>query len=227
MHWLGMSASPDTVLVLEFEAEVMESLGNLWEEMAVTTVASVAMGEALRTTVIGSALAAVAWPLTLLQLGNMVDHPWWLAVGRAQKCGVLLARHLHSRHIQGHRPVSLYGLSLGAIVVQRCLDELARRGAFGVVENAVLLGLPAKLPHQTRLERWRRIVAGRLVNGYCRQDWLLRFLFRTTRLHVGEVAGLVPWDVAGIESVDLTDLINTHTEYKSKSAEILQLLNLV
>jgi hypothetical protein len=224
-HWSFMSA--DSV-VLEYERELMEALGNLWENMAVSTVAGMALGEALRTTVLGSALAAIAWPLTLIQLGGMVDHPWWLAVGRSRKCGVALAKLLldNTKSAQGVRPVSLFGVSMGAIVIQHCLEELARIGACGIVEDVLLLGLPAKLPPPDRLARMRNIVAGRFVHGYSRKDWLLSFLYRTTRLHVGEVAGLVPWDVVGIESVDLTSLVNNHTEYRDKLEEIVVLLNL-
>ena len=225
-HWSCMQSSPDTCIVMEYEAQLMESLGNLWEEMAMSTVAGMAVGEALRTTVIGTALAAVAWPLTLLQLGSMVDHPWWLAVGRSRRVGVLLARELHARSLQGARPVSLYGVSMGAIVVQHCLEELSRLGSFGLIENVLLLGLPAKLPKPDQVKRLRLVCSGRFVHGYSRKDWLLRFLFRTTRLHVGEVAGLVPWDVDGVESVDLTNLVSTHTEFRDKLDEIIDLLGL-
>src|SRR5262249_53336859 len=108
-----------------------------------------------------------------------------------------------------------------------CLEELARLGAFGIVEDVMLLGLPAKLPSAPRLEAMRRVVAGRFVHGYSRKDWLLRFLFRTTRLHVGEVAGLVPWDIEGVESVDLTNLVTNHTEYREKVGDIVGLLGLL
>ena len=70
--------------------------------------------------------------------------------------------------LQGQRPVTLIGFSLGARVIFYCLKELAAhpRGA-GIVENAYLLGAP--VPGNP--EEWQpfsKVVAGRIVNAYIR-----------------------------------------------------------
>lgn len=55
----------------------------------------------------------------------------------------------------------------------------------------------------------RRIVAGRLVNGYNRGDWLLWMLQRSIGgAMIGHIAGLSPVEnVAGVESVDISLLM--------------------
>ena len=83
---------------------------------------------------------------------------------------------------QGQRPVSLIGYSLGARVIFFCLEELAsRKDSEGIVENVVLLGAPVSAAP----ERWAKIlpiVSGKIINGYCHEDWLLKFLYRTSTL---------------------------------------------
>ena len=58
-------------------------------------------------------------------------------------------------------------------LVFHCLLELSRCRAKGIVEHAACLGAPVGVTP----ERWglaRGVVAGRLVNGYSRQDWVRR-----------------------------------------------------
>jgi hypothetical protein len=67
------------------------------------------------------------------------------------------------------------------------------------VERAVLLGMP--LPHD--LKRWdtvRRVVAGRLVNGYATNDWTLGVIYRAN-LMTTSIAGLQPCAHQGVENV--------------------------
>lgn len=59
-----------------------------------------------------------------------------------------------------------------------------------IVQDAFLFGIPTP----TTAERWasaRRVVSGRLVNGYCAGDFVLRFVYRSSSLHAG-IAGLGP-----------------------------------
>jgi pimeloyl-ACP methyl ester carboxylesterase len=46
--------------------------------------------------------------------------------------------------VQGSRPVTLVGFSMGARVIFHCLEALYKKGdaVHGIVENAVLLGTP-------------------------------------------------------------------------------------
>ena len=54
-------------------------------------------------------------------------------------------------------------------------------------------------------------MSGRIVNGYCRGDWLLKFLYRTTNASI-KIAGLdaVDWKDRRMENFDLSDIVNGH-----------------
>lgn len=65
-------------------------------------------------------MAAVAWPVGLLGLANVIDNPWGVCCQRSAQVGKQLAKVLLSR-VHGQRPVTLVGYSLGARVIYYCL----------------------------------------------------------------------------------------------------------
>lgn len=107
-----------------------------WESTLLTTICDCVMDLAmdvvsgatrqiLKATILSTLLAAVVLPSYLLNVANMIDGDWTLAVERADEAGKELARTLlFSR--AGQRPVSLVGFSFGARVIYACLKELAR-----------------------------------------------------------------------------------------------------
>ena len=169
--------------------------------------------------------AAAAGPLALVSVSQAIDSGWSVALDRAVKAGRLLAHTLLARGAGG-RPVTLCGYSMGARLIFHCLLELARCGAgASVVEAALLLGTPVT----AKPERWalaRRAVAGRLVNGYARNDWVLGVIFRASSGLVNPAGGLCPVQVPGIENLNLTALIKGHLQYEERLGEILELVGL-
>lgn len=139
---------------------------------------------------------------------------------RADKAGVVLADALLNR-VQGERGVTLIGYSLGARVIYTCLMSLAERRAFGIVENVVLMGTPA--PSDGRV--WtalRSVVAGRVVNVFSENDYILAFLYRTSSIQFG-VAGLQRIEgTSGIENVNATELVSGHLRYQYLVGTILR-----
>lgn len=92
-----------------------------------------------------------------------------------------LAEVLLSRQ-QGRRPISLIGFSLGARVIFFCLQEMSKRSSCeGIIEDVIFLGAPVTAS-KVEWEKFKKVVAGRIVNGFCRKDWLLKFLYRTTNI---------------------------------------------
>ncbi|XP_031109649.1 transmembrane and coiled-coil domain-containing protein 4-like isoform X3 [Ipomoea triloba] len=147
-----------------------------------------------------------------------------LYICRSDKAGILLAEVLQ-KGLQGHRPVTLVGFSLGARVIFKCLEILAASGNnAGLVERVVLLGAPIKI-RDVNWEAVRKVVAGRFVNVYSTNDWMLGIVFRASLLTQG-LAGIQPVDVPGVENVDVTELIDGHSAYLWTSQEILELLQL-
>ncbi|KAI0181557.1 DUF726-domain-containing protein [Hypoxylon sp. FL1284] len=216
--WRCISPFQDT-FALRFELEALMKLGNALTSLVTSAAWSYAKKEIIKRTVL-AALTAGLWPLALVKASHLIDNPWTVANQRAQKAGEVLADALINK-AQGERPVTLIGYSLGAKVIYVCLQQLAERKAFGLIENVVLLGAPT--PCNT--SNWRRIrsvVTGRVVNAYSTKDYALAFLYRGSNIQFG-VAGLNPvLNVKGVENVDVGDLVKGHTLYRHATAPILQ-----
>jgi ribosomal protein L30E len=211
------------VFALRFELEALLKLGNSLVGVVGSAAWKYAKKEILERTVLADMMLAL-WPLELLEIGKVVDNPFNVAKARANKAGQLLADALVNR-AQGERPVTLVGYSLGARVIYVALMELARRRAFGLVESAVLLGTPA--PSAGRDWRaMRAVVAGRLVNVYSTNDYVLGFLYRTSSIHLG-VAGLQTVDgVPGVENVDASGVVSGHLRYRFLVGSLLKEIGL-
>ncbi|KAL2170023.1 hypothetical protein VTG60DRAFT_5363 [Thermothelomyces hinnuleus] len=160
------------------------------------------------------------WPESLLRMSKIIDNNWNNGMVRADKLGAALADVIMSK-AQGERGVSLIGYSLGARAIYACLMCLAEKRAFGLVENAILIGTPA--PSEPLA--WcamRSVVPGRLVNVYSENDYILGFLYRTGSIEFG-LAGLQRIiGVDGIENVDVTAKVSIHPRYQYLVGSILR-----
>lgn len=204
---------------LRWELEALMNLGNGLETMVKSAAWSFAKREVIRHTVF-AALSAGLWPLALIKVSRIIENPWSVASYRAQKAGEVLADAIINK-AQGERPVNLVGYSLGAKVIYTCLQRLAERKAFGLVETVVLIGAPTpSTPADWRMVR--SVASGRVVNVYSTNDYLLAFLYRGSSIQYG-VAGLQPIEnVKGVENVDCTDMVNGHTSYRYLTGPILR-----
>jgi len=63
-------------------------------------------------------------------------------------------------------------------------------------------------------------VSDRIINGYSINDWVLKFVYRTAQ-RTNSVAGLMPILCDGIENIDLSNVIEGHSEYYHKTGDIL------
>lgn len=196
-----------------WEPEMMREMGNaiyiLWNETIVMGVQQV-----LAATIAGGLLGALAWPLWLTKLGYLIDNPWSNALTRAEAAGKILADVLSRRQL-GVRPITLVGFSLGARAIFYALCELAKKKAFGVVQNVYIFGAPVTASDKTWREA-RSAVSGRFVNGFSRTDWILGYLFRATSGGLRSIAGLRPVErVPEIENVDVTTSVPGHLQYRA------------
>jgi hypothetical protein len=204
---------------LRWELEALMELGNAMDGFVKSAAWSYAKGQIIKRTVFG-ALAAGLWPLGLLKVAEILDNPFSIAKHRADKAGQVLADALINK-VQGERPVTLTGYSLGARLIFSCLQTLAKRKAFGLVENVALLGSP--MPSDA--EDWRKIrsvVSGRVVNVFSTNDYILAFLYRTSSIQLG-VAGLEPvLGVHGVQNIDVSEIVNGHLRYRYLTGSILK-----
>lgn len=206
---------------LFWEPELLTELGSAIKIIA-TEVVTQAIQQALQHTIMGALLAGLTWPLALTKIGYLIDNPWANALDRARIAGLILADSLMNRSM-GSRPVTLVGFSLGARVVFFCLLELARMHAFGLVEDVAIFGTPVS----ASMSQWKEcttVVAGRFINGYATNDWLLGFLFRASTGGLGSVAGLRPLKNVeqNVQNLDCTDLVKGHLHYRTAMPKLLK-----
>jgi hypothetical protein len=204
---------------LRWELEALIKLGHSLETFVTSAAWGYAKKKIIEQTVF-AAFTAALWPLGLLKVASILDNPFSVAKNRAEKAGAVLADALINK-VQGERPVTLVGYSLGARLIYSCLQKLAERRAFGLVENVVIVGAPCP----SDAADWRRIrtvVSGRVVNVFSTKDYILGFLYRTSSVQLG-VAGLQPVaGVHGVQNVDVSELVDGHLQYRYLTGSILR-----
>lgn len=222
-----------------WEPEMLGEAGSALKILTSEVLSSVGQ-TVLQTTVMAALMSALQWPickftsdghnqlihkpiLVLTKLGYLIDNPWSNAMDRAKAAGAVLADVLIRRHL-GVRPITLIGFSLGARVIFYCLLELARKKAFGIVQDVFILGATFTATRSAWLQA-RSVVSGRFVNGFARNDWVLNYLFRATNAGLQNIAGLRPvLNIPGLENVDVTDKIAGHMSYRAFMPLILDQL---
>lgn len=205
---------------LLWEPEMLQSMGQTINILA-TEVLTQSIQQVLGSTILVALMAAIQLPVVLTKLSYLLDNPWNVSLDRAWSAGLILADTLINRNL-GVRPVTLVGYSLGARVIYSCLVELARRGAYGLVQDVFIFGDPVVIKRDQFVVA-RGVVSGRFVNGYSTKDWILGYLFRATSGGLGRVAGLGPIEFSGcnVENFDTTDLVDGHMGYRKAMPKLL------
>ena len=217
--WDVLNRSGIEPFALRWELDALLRLGTSLTDVLKSYAWEGAKFEIVRRTLLG-ALSAGLWPIGLLKIASVLDNPFSVAVARSDKAGKVLAHALISK-VQGERPVTLVGYSLGARVIYSCLLELAEQNAFGLVESVVLMGAPTP-SDSSAWRRIRAVVSARVVNVYSTEDFILGFLYRTSKAQLG-VAGLQEVKgVFGIQNVDMSLLVTGHTRYRYLVGTILR-----
>ncbi|KAB0380037.1 hypothetical protein FD755_007821 [Muntiacus reevesi] len=207
--WAALARSREQYC-LAWEAKYLMELGNALETI-LSGLANVVAQEALKYTVLSGIVAALTWPASLLSVANVIDNPWGVCLHRSAEVGKHLAHILLSRQ-----------------QVPRDWLEQRWEGAGeltdcqGIVEDVVLLGAPVD-GEAKQWEPFRKVVSGRIVNGYCRADWLLSFVYRTSSVRL-RVAGLHPVLLQDrrVENVDLSSVVSGHLDYARQMDVILK-----
>ncbi|KAK0654420.1 putative membrane protein [Lasiodiplodia hormozganensis] len=202
-----------------WEPEMLQSMGQTINILA-TEALTQGLQQVLGSTILVALMGALQLPIVLTKLSYLIDNPWNVSLARAELAGLILADSLIDRNL-GVRPATLVGFSLGSRVIFSCLQELSKRGAYGLVQNVFLFGSPMVAKKDEYLKA-RSVVAGRFVNGYATNDWILGYLFRATSGGVMKVAGLAPVDCPGIENFDVTEMVNGHMAYRAAIPRLLR-----
>lgn len=175
----------------------------------------------LGSTILIGLMAALQLPVVLTKLAYLIDNPWTVSLDRANSAGLILADSLIDRNL-GTRPITFVGYSLGSRVIFSCLRELAKKGAYGLVQNVYLFGSPIVAKREEYLKA-RSVVAGKFINGYATNDWILGYLFRLTSGGISRVAGIAPVEgIPGLENIDVTELVPGHMSYRTAMPRLLR-----
>ncbi|PHH52288.1 putative membrane protein C6F6.13c [Ceratocystis fimbriata CBS 114723] len=203
--------SDDTeAFALRYEMKSLISLGTALKGLVASYAWKAVKVEILKRTVLASLWAAL-WPAYMLGMATNIDNPFNLARNRSDKAGQVLADALINK-VQGERPVTLVGYSLGARVIYSCLKSLAERRAFGLIDTVVLIGAPTPSDRPDWLTI-KSTVSGNIHNVYSENDLILGFMYRTASLQLG-VAGLQDIkDIKGVVNMDLTKSVSGHLRY--------------
>ncbi|KAJ4296975.1 hypothetical protein N0V88_003891 [Collariella sp. IMI 366227] len=215
--WRALGHDSET-FALRYEMNSLLGLGKSLNDLVHSYAWNTVKAEILKRTVLATLWSAL-WPAYLLSAAAVVDNPFSLAKNRSEKAGEILADALINK-VQGERPVTLIGYSLGARVIYSCLRSLAARRAFGLIDSVVFIGAPVPSNRQT-WQMMRTVVAGKMFNVYSENDYLLAFLYRATSIQLG-VAGLQEIkDIEGVENLNLSDEVQGHMRYAKIIPNIL------
>mmetsp|Transcript_7058 Transcript_7058/g.12658 ORF Transcript_7058/g.12658 Transcript_7058/m.12658 type:complete len:921 (-) Transcript_7058:126-2888(-) len=123
--WDYQSQYGGDVYTVTWESELLLELGNIVKDIAEEgTKAGMSVLVQTAVVTIGTVMATVALPVTILGYAGAIDGPWTMATIRADKAGKELARSLLSS--EDRHPVTLVGYSNGGRVIFSCLQTLAR-----------------------------------------------------------------------------------------------------
>ncbi|KAK7020513.1 putative membrane protein C6F6.13c [Favolaschia claudopus] len=210
----------DDTFALQWEVELLKSLSDALMTLVKTKAMRYIQMEVIKRTVFASLMTSLL-PIAWLKIGQIIDNDWMNSRALAVKAGAVLGDLLANR-VFGNRPVTLTGYSLGSLVIFEALKHLATlppSQTTHLIEDVFLFGTPAPIDPAV----WasiRRLVSGRVVNGYSQDDYVLAVLSRLSHVSWG-VAGLEQVDVMGVENVFCKD-VDGHTKWRGMIGRSLQ-----
>ncbi|KAI0748091.1 DUF726-domain-containing protein [Daedaleopsis nitida] len=209
----------DDTFALQWEVDALKKLSTALVDLIKTQTMQYIKGQIIRQTVLAALFTALS-PTAWLSIAKVIDNPWMTARSLAIKTGKVLGTLLAER-VLGTRPITLVGYSLGSLVIFEALQHLAAlppSQTIGLVQDVYLFGSP--LPaDRAAWAAVRRVVAGRLVNGYCKADYILTILARVSDMN-WTVAGLAPVELQGVENVSC-DAVDGHLKWRGMIGQCL------
>ncbi|KZT68123.1 DUF726-domain-containing protein [Daedalea quercina L-15889] len=199
----------DDTFALQWEVQALRDLSNALTALIKSQTMKYVRAEIIKRTVFASLWAALS-PTVWLNFTRII----------ASKTGKVLGKLLEQR-VLGNRPISLVGYSLGSLVIFEALQYLASlppTRTFHLVQDVYLFGAPVSTD-EAQWTAMRRVVAGRLVNGYGANDYVLAVLTRLSDV-TWNVAGMGPVPIQGVQNVECNE-VDGHLKWRSMVGESL------
>ncbi|KAI0374855.1 DUF726-domain-containing protein [Pilatotrama ljubarskyi] len=209
----------DDTFALQWEVEALQALSTALVDLIKAQAMQYIKGQIIKQTVLAALLSALS-PLSWMKITKTIDNPWMHTKSLAAKTGKVLGTLLAER-VLGNRPITLVGYSLGSLVIFEALQHLASlppSQTLGLIQDVYLFGSPVS----TDRAQWaaiRRLAAGRVVNGYGSDDYVLAVLARVSGMNWG-VAGLEPVELQGVENV-ACDQVDGHLKWRGMIGQCL------
>ncbi|KAI1795907.1 hypothetical protein LXA43DRAFT_693932 [Ganoderma leucocontextum] len=213
----------DDTFALQWEIEALKDLSSALLTLVKAQAMQFVRGEIIKYAVLAALWKALS-PTIWTQVTKLIDNPWVTAKNLAHRTGRVLGDLLASR-VLGNRPITLVGYSLGSIVIFEALQHLASlppAQTLGLVQDVYLFGSPIPVD-RTQWAAIRRVVSGRLVNGYGKDDYVLAVLARASGMS-WDVAGLTPVELQGVENV-ACDGVDGHRKWRGMIGQCLAKCN--
>jgi len=210
----------DDTFALQWEVDALIALSNALTTLVTSQAIKYVKAEIIKRTVLAALFAALS-PTAWLKIGQIIDNPWMTAKSLAVKAGKVLGILLAQR-VLGNRPVTLVGYSLGSLVIFEALRHLASLPpdeTSGLIEDVFLFGTPVSTD-ESAWSAARRVVAGRLVNGYGKDDYILAIVSRASNAS-WSVAGLTEVQVQGVENMQC-DEVDGHLKWRGMIGSTLE-----
>eukprot|EP00466_Bigelowiella_natans_P020559 jgi/Bigna1/87813/estExt_fgenesh1_pg.C_240165 len=126
------------VYALKWESHIQAEFGNALSSMMKNKISEYAISKGIAMSALHAVAVAMATPLLVMELTDVIDNSYSVALNRADKAALLLADALRTR-VQGSRPITIIAYSLGARIVFKALEILAEemsiKGDGGGEEN--------------------------------------------------------------------------------------------
>jgi hypothetical protein len=174
-----------------------------------------------------AAASALAPVVAAFNLADLVGNPWWVAMHKSHKTGVLIAETISRCE---NRSFILIGHSLGARAAVSALHVLATRKMSercSRIRDVHLLGGAADIGDAGEWRIATDAIEGKCYNYYTKNDGILTWLYQIANLGLSAPIGLSSLPTSDhtkekLISIDCSHEVDGHSGYHGRLGRILQ-----
>lgn len=215
----------NSIFHLEWESKNLKSLGKIFGHSIWKTVVFNAGKTVINITTILRVVPGIGAVFTIGDILYSFVKPWKIASENAYDTGKELGEFLS----EGKGEYILVGHSLGARVIYSCLAYLKKNGKKCTIRDVHLLGgAVSNCSNKNEDISWHglsSVVEGKIRNYYSTQDAVLKILYPMGELGKSknnQPIGRNKIDDTFIKNIDLSLIINGHSDYHDKLSTILR-----